>query len=186
MTKKRLFNLGFVLTNFLLLLFLAEKVQNPKDIRTNLPNVVSSIPTVLPASDANSEDEFLVVKVVDGDTIVLENDIKVRYIGIDTPEISGKKGCFADEAKKKNEELVLGKKVFLEKDVSETDRYGRLLRYVYTGEGENKLMVNEVLIKEGFAQIATFPPDVKYKDLFLESEKFAREKLLGLWEKCQD
>lgn len=173
-----------MLTNFAVLLFLAEKVQNPKDIRQNFTPLVKTSPTVLPASDVGDNNSYLVTKVVDGDTIELENGFKVRYIGIDTPEISGKKGCFAEEAKKKNEELVLGKKVGLEKDVSENDRYGRLLRYVYIGEAGDKFMVNETLVREGYAQVATFPPDVKFQDVFIEAQKLARESSLGLWHEC--
>jgi len=69
----------------------------------------------------------------------------------------------------------------LMKDVSETDKYGRLLRYVWLGDQ----MVNETLVKEGFAQVSTFPPDVKYKEKFLEVQKFARENKIGLWGKCK-
>ncbi|MBU2535160.1 MAG: thermonuclease family protein [Chloroflexi bacterium] len=101
--------------------------------------------------------EATVVRVIDGDTI--EVDIggrlyKVRYSGIDTPEV-GQPG--AEEATAFNAQLVSGKTVYLEKDVSETDRYGRLLRYVWTEEG----MVNAILVANGYAQVSTYPPDVK-------------------------
>src|SRR3989338_7374568 len=72
--------------------------------------------------------------VVDGDTIELENGQRVRYIGIDTPELHHPLKpvqCFGKEAKDENEKLVLGKEIILKKDVSETDRYGRLLRYIF-------------------------------------------------------
>jgi micrococcal nuclease len=124
-----------------------------------------------------------VTRIIDGDTVILEGGLRIRYIGVDTAEMgSGKKvdECFASEAKAKNEELVLNKEVELEKDVSETDRFGRLLRYVWI-DGK---MINEELVASGYARVATFPPDVKYKDRFVAAEKLAREKGLGLWGKC--
>lgn len=69
----------------------------------------------------------------------------------------------------------------LEKDVSETDKYGRLLRYVYLQDGR---MVNEVLVKEGYARAATYPPDVKYAEKFRQLEKEAKLSGKGLWSKC--
>lgn len=183
MRPKKIANLLFVVFNFLLVLYLAEKVQNPKSIYENIPLLKKESPTVLPSSDVKSESVSLVTKIIDGDTIEIGDGIKVRYIGIDTPEVGDGNECFAEESKAKNADLVLGKSVELEKDVSETDKYGRLLRYVYVG-GENKQMVNEVLVKEGFAQAATYPPDIKYKDRFLELQKLARDGNLGLWEKC--
>lgn len=122
-------------------------------------------------------------RVIDGDTIevLIDNKkYKVRYIGIDTSEPAsfGKPaGLFAEEASAKNSELVLGKTVRLEKDVSETDRYDRLLRYVYVGD----LFINAELVRTGYAQVFTYPPDVKYQDLFLELQRQARESKLGLW-----
>lgn len=73
--------------------------------------------------------------------------------------------------------MVSGKEVRLAKDVSETDKYGRLLRYVYVGS----LFVNAELVKQGYANAATYPPDVKYADLFVSLEREARNKQIGLW-----
>ena len=127
-----------------------------------------------------------VVEVIDGDTIRVEVAGKlytVRYIGIDTPETKHpEKGVepFGPEAAQKNKELVEGKLVRLEKDVSETDRYGRLLRYVWLGD----MLVNEELVKLGFARVSTFPPDVKYAELFVRLEAEARANNRGLWGAC--
>lgn len=121
-----------------------------------------------------------VTKVIDGDTIQISSGEKIRYIGMDTTEVYPVVQCFSEEAKKANENLVLGKEVRLEKDISETDKYGRLLRYVYVGD----IFVNDKLVREGYAKVATYPPDVKYQQVFLESERFARENNLGLWGKC--
>lgn len=130
--------------------------------------------------------EFAVVtRVIDGDTIELENGETVRYIGINTPETVDPRRsveCFGEEASQKNKELVLNKTVRLEKDISDTDRYGRYLRYVYIGD----VMVNEVLVSEGFAFSSSYPPDIKYQDVFHEAENDARENNRGLWEACDE
>lgn len=121
-----------------------------------------------------------VVNVIDGDTIKIEGGQVVRYIGIDTPETvhpSKPVQCYGKEASDKNKELVEGKEIKLEKDVSETDKYGRLLRYVWLGD----MLVNEYLVREGYAQSSSYPPDVKYQDRFVESQKQAREEKKGLW-----
>lgn len=121
-----------------------------------------------------------VARVVDGDTIKLETGEVVRYIGIDTPETvhpSKPVQCYGKEASDKNRELIEGKEVKLEKDVSETDKYGRLLRYVWLGD----VLVNEYLAREGYAHSSTYPPDVKYQDKFIQAERQARDEKKGLW-----
>lgn len=122
-------------------------------------------------------EEALVVRVIDGDTIaVLINgrEEKVRLIGIDTPE---RGRPYFEEATRKTAQLVLGKKVKLEKDVSERDKYGRLLRYVYVGS----IFVNAELVRQGYAMVYTYPPDVKYSDYFLKLQQEARNAGRGLW-----
>ncbi len=131
-----------------------------------------------------------VAKVVDGDTIELTTGEKVRYIGIDTPETKHPKKrveCFGREAAQKNKALVEGKTVLLEKDVSDTDRYGRLLRYIYLPNPENSLeaiFVNEYLVEQGYAYLLTYPPDLKYNDIIRHAQTQARNQRLGLWNKC--
>lgn len=118
--------------------------------------------------------------VIDGDTIKLENGQTVRYIGIDTPETkhpTKADECYGKEASRKNTEIVLGKVVRLQKDVSEVDRYGRLLRYVWVGEQ----LVNEVLVAEGYAVARSYPPDVSLQEQLIQAENTARENKLGLW-----
>lgn len=129
-------------------------------------------------------------RVIDGDTIELENKQKVRYIGIDTSELyhpAKQVQCFAKEAYEKNRDLVEGKMVKLEKDVSERDKYGRLLRYIFlydppsTSEG---LFINKYLVTEGFAHASTFPPDVKYANIFVNEQRNAALNKKGLWNQC--
>lgn len=132
----------------------------------------------------NAAEFFLVKRVVDGDTIQLENGDKVRYIGVNTPESVDPRRpvqCFGIEAKEKNRELVEGKVVRLEKDISETDRYGRKLRYVYRDD----LFVNGELIKLGYATVDTVPPDVRYAKVFKNIENDARALRSGLWKSCK-
>lgn len=122
-----------------------------------------------------------VARVIDGDTLELADGSRLRLIGIDTPETVAPNHpveCYGREASAKTRELVEGRVVYLEKDVSETDRFGRLLRYVYLEDGR---MLNEVLVAEGYASAASYPPDVKYQDRFLAAERAAREAALGFW-----
>ena len=132
-----------------------------------------------------------VIRVIDGDTIEIENGKKVRYIGINSPEKTNGGECYSSESTGKNSELVLGKTVRLEKDISERDKYDRLLRYVYvdpppsdTSSGQG-VFVNEVMVSDGYATVATYPPDVKYKDTIINAERRAREEGKGLWGECR-
>ncbi|MEX2007341.1 MAG: thermonuclease family protein [Candidatus Levyibacteriota bacterium] len=154
------------------------------------PIELSVSPSVFKAQTAPNNPNIQLVKVItviDGDTIEVdlgEGNIKrVRYIGIDTPESVDPRQpiqCFGKEATAKNEELVANGVVGLEKDVSDTDRYGRLLRYVYMGD----LFLNQALVTEGYAKASSYPPDVKYQDKLRQSEQQARASNKGLWRSC--
>jgi len=135
-----------------------------------------------PAAGRAQELEGTVVRVVDGDTIHVklgDRIEKVRYIGVNTPELHGAGGPQpgAAEAAALNRALVLGKRVRLELDVQPRDRYGRLLAYVWVGD----LMVNAELVRRGYAQVMTVPPNVRYQALFLALEREARQAGRGLW-----
>lgn len=132
-----------------------------------------------------------VLKVIDGDTIEVDLDGKVesvRFIGIDTPETVDPRrpvGCFGKEASSENKRLLEGKVVLLERDISETDKYNRLLRYIYLELGNRQMLfVNDYLVRQGFAFASSFPPDVKYNERFTKAQEEARENLRGLWRKC--
>jgi len=152
--------------------------------RTTLANATASVapptpgPTVLPGLTRAT-----VTRVVDGDTIRVEIDgqeFRVRYIGIDTPETVDPRRpveCFGEEAGERNRQLVDGKVVGLEKDVSDTDSFGRLLRYVWAGTE----MVNATLVEEGYALASTYPPDVRYAEQFASLQTLARDSGRGLW-----
>jgi micrococcal nuclease len=122
-----------------------------------------------------SKENVLVTRVIDGDTVVIQNGARVRYIGIDTPEMPAE--YLAREATEKNSELVEGKVVRLENDVRDKDDYGRLLRYVWVGD----TMVNAELVRLGYAYSHDYPPDIKYQAMFDKLEDEAKENELGLW-----
>lgn len=149
----------------------------------------SPTPTFAPQTAPANKNIVLarVTEVVDGDTIKVDlgnGNIKtVRYIGIDTPEtVDPRKTvqCFGKEASAKNKELVGGGTVGLEKDVSETDKYGRLLRYVYMGD----LFINQELVAQGYAHASSYPPDIKYQNKLNASQQQARAANKGLWGAC--
>lgn len=170
---KAKFEIGSLLAT-LLLVFFSWIFPDFQEYQTLL---IAPIPTKAPTTAL----QITVVRVIDGDTVELSTGEKVRYIGIDTPE---RNECFFHEAKLANEKLVLNKKVKLVKDVSQTDKYGRLLRYIYV----DNVFVNNYLVKEGYAYAATYPPDVNYQELFLKSQKQARESQKGFWADnvCED
>lgn len=124
-----------------------------------------------------------VVRVVDGDTIEVSINgtaEKVRLIGVDTPETVHPtigEEPYGREASNFTKKMLTDKEIKLEFDVEERDRYGRLLAYVWLDEE----LFNEVLLKEGYAQLATYPPNVKYVERFKAAQKEAREAGRGLW-----
>lgn len=136
-----------------------------------------------------------VKRVVDGDTIVVIIDnaeYKLRLIGVNSPESTTKIEEYGKEASDYTNKKLTGKTVYLEKDVSETDKYGRLLRYVWleipTQISETEIkekMFNAILVLNGYAQAATYPPDVKYASYFNTFSNTARTNNIGLWKSKQ-
>jgi micrococcal nuclease len=150
----------------------------PAPEASETPGIQAS-PTPLPEGMI----EVPVVSITDGDTfrIELNEEVRiVRLIGMDTPELRPLE-CFGNEALAELERLIENQQVVLEKDVRNTDRYGRLLRYVYVGD----IFVNKHLVLEGFASTASFPPDIKYQEQLIEAEREARENGRGLWTACR-
>jgi micrococcal nuclease len=160
----------------------AEPVFTPAITITSTINfepIVKSTPTVEYLST-----EARVVEVIDGDTIKVEFDGNVyslRYIGIDTPETvhpSKPVEWMGKEATEANRNLVENQIVYLEQDISDTDQYDRLLRYVYLTDGT---FVNLELVRMGFAHASAYPPDIKYQGLFNEAQQEAAIAGIGLW-----
>ncbi|MEW5758365.1 MAG: thermonuclease family protein [Candidatus Omnitrophota bacterium] len=137
---------------------------------------------------------FIVKRVIDGDTLLLNNGQKVRLIGLDTPEMHESDKLYRDAKRTKKDikviqaqgrlayqftkSLVEGKAVSIEFDIEHYDKYGRLLAYVYL---EDNTFINAKIIEEGYAQTMTIPPNVKHQELFLNLQKQARENNRGLW-----
>ncbi len=138
-----------------------------------------------------AEPNAVVDRVVDGDTLVITSDgvdDRVRLIGIDTPE-SVKPGseveCYGKEASAYTESLLPeGTQVVLVADVERRDRYDRLLAYVY--RASDGLFVNLDIVEQGYAQPATYPPNVAHTEDFVEASRAARDADRGLWSACED
>jgi Staphylococcal nuclease homologue len=113
----------------------------------------------------------------------------VRLILIDTPETHDPNNppeCYGAEATAFLERLLPhGSALYLETDVSERDRFGRLLRYIWLDRGDEVYLVNEAMVRAGYAAESTFPPDVKYEDQIQEAARFARAHGYGLWSACK-
>lgn len=127
------------------------------------------------------EMEYLVTKVIDGDTVVLDSGDVVHYLGVDAPAVKKSEGgpeFYAREAARQNKRLVLLKKVRLEFDVNKKDAEGRLLAYVYVKD----TFVNGELVRLGYARAMVKPPDIRYRDLLLRYEKAAAKQCVGLWQ----
>ncbi len=153
------------------MLFCLAACTNPTATSETLP--VSTGSQTPPAGDWAK-----VINIIDGDTVdVALNgaEYRVRYVGVDTPE---RDEPFYKEASAANRDLVGGKEVILVKDVSDTDRYGRLLRYIYLPDG---VFVNAELIANGYARTITFPPDVANAEYFAQLQADARENQRGFW-----
>ena len=130
-----------------------------------------------------------VLRVVDGDTVVVNiggAEENVRLIGVDTPETVDPRrpvGCFGKEAGAHTKSLLPeGTEVRLERDVEQRDRYGRLLAYVY--RSSDGLFVNDALLRDGYGQLLTIPPNVAHVERFTASQRAAREAGAGLWSAC--
>lgn len=125
--------------------------------------------------------EAVVSKIIDGDTFIIESGEKVRLIGIDTPEKAGpytKEEPFGKEATDFSKALLEGQTVYLVKDTSDTDRYGRLLRYAYLKDGT---FVNLRLVEEGLATAVEFPPDTAHAEALETAESEASRQNKGIW-----
>jgi|YelNatPaOPRAMG01_1025707.scaffolds.fasta_scaffold05302_6 micrococcal nuclease len=139
--------------------------------------------------------DIKVKRVIDGDTLELENGQRLRLIGIDAPEMHESKKLYRDVQRTKKDiqtiksmgrrsyeflkNILENKRIRLEFDVERYDRYNRLLAYVFLKE--DNTFVNAKMIEEGYAQPLTVPPNVKYADYFLTLFRKARQEKKGLW-----
>lgn len=173
---------SFILNN-------VDQYDIDKNITENLFNDSSTIGTA--GEDGIIYDgPYVVKRVVDGDTFVViidDTDAKIRLIGVDTPENiaatsydkeNGKEGQIASDYTK---DILTDKEIYLEYDVSKTDKYGRLLAYAYYEEDGQRFMINQKLLSAGMAQLMTIQPNIKYVELFTKEQDSARKARIGFW-----
>lgn len=158
-----------------------------KNLPVPLPNTETTIATNSAALGIE-EQGIMVTEVVDGDTIKLETGETVRMVGIDTPETVDPRrpvGCFGKEASNETKALLTNKRVILQKDITDKDKYGRILRLVYLSlDDGSMLFINDYLVREGFAKNYKYPPDIKFEERFKKAEDEARRNKKGMWGKC--
>ncbi|MBD3282597.1 MAG: hypothetical protein GF387_03280 [Candidatus Portnoybacteria bacterium] len=127
---------------------------------------------------------YLVNYVIDGDTFKVNDDVRVRLLGIDSPE---KGECYYEESREFLIDLIEGKYVRLEKDISGKDDYGRLLRYailVNKDDEEDNILVNDRIVRLGYALAVSSPPDNRYRQLLSAAQEEALREERGLWAAC--
>jgi len=178
------------LFGLILIMGASSCVKEPVDVQYSSDDGIFRVPF----GETYNYADILVKRVVDGDTLELESGERVRLIGIDTPEIHESAKLHKDSQRTQQDittiqklgrrayeftkKLVEGKRVSLEFDTERYDRYKRLLAYVYLKDGT---FVNAEIVKQGYASLMTFPPNIKYADLFLKLYQEARESRRGLW-----
>lgn len=175
MFKKIIIILGLIYLIFVFGFWAENQIK-----KINLQKIEKIIIAPTPTTKVETREKAMVAKVIDGDTIELSDKRKVRYIGINSFEIDDKRKeikCLAQKAKEANRNLVENKEIEMEKDVSETDKYGRLLRYLWV----DGVMVNEELVKDGWAEVSSFPPDIKYQEKLRIEQIKAELNNLGIW-----
>jgi len=132
---------------------------------------------------AELDGTVLVVRVVDGDTFEIDGGERVRLIGVDTPETvkpNSPVECFGPESSAALRHLIEGQSIRLEKDKTDRDQYGRLLRYAYAGD----VFVNEALVREGYARAVAYKPDTAMQAALVGAETTARQANIGRWSAC--
>jgi len=179
------FIIFFVLPTIFGTFFLQESINNEdpglrlvEDQEPNQPDsnppLDSQTSSVVPNPSTSDTDIYKVTKIVDGDTLDIETGDRIRLICIDTPEVGE---YYYEEASDYLERLVLGEDIELVKDISETDRYGRLLRYIYL-DGD---FINEKMVKQGYAKAYPYSPDTSLCPLIEDAEDYAKSHNLGIW-----
>lgn len=183
MKSIKMSSLSFVICGIVLFLFgffLRGFIPVPNVSPTSSPTPVVQKNIILPEL---KDGEHIVSRVVDGDSIYISIGEKVRYFGVNTPEINVRWGS---EAKKYNEKMVLGKKVRIELGNPKLDKYGRILAYVWVVSQDNlgkEVMVNKLLLEEGFSKLYLVKGDakLKYLDVLTQAEAWGKDHHNGLW-----
>ncbi|MDF2866061.1 MAG: hypothetical protein K0R72_879 [Clostridia bacterium] len=191
MKRRNKFIIGLSL---IVVIYTSQYIENIDKFITYNSQTVSNKPKKLDESTIlNNTLKAYVSRIVDGDTIEVLIDskkYKVRLIGIDCPEYTSKVEFYGKESTQYTKSILLNKNIFLEKDVSKTDTFGRLLCYVWletpveiSKEEIESKMFNGLLLKNGYANVFTYPPDIKYSKIFKELASEAIKNNTGLWKK---
>jgi len=164
----------------------SSKESNDKDNTNKNTGVIAEFDDT--RRDWEKMETVTVKYIIDGDTVILVNGDKVRYTSIDTPE---RGDCWYRQAKQMNQDLVSGKEILLELDITNRDKYERLLRYIYVGEDVNDKkqeikFVNMELVKAGLARVKEYKPDLEYLEELETAENYAKQNKIGLWGGCEE
>jgi len=179
-----------------LIVVLVSLLLSDPQVQTQISDILGFDPEFVrveqPSVDPGKVEVAQVRRVVDGDTIQLEDGRSIRYLYIDTPETvhpTKPVMCFGPEASQINKAWVEGKQVQLVQDEDPTDRYGRDLRLVFLpgrDTGDPSQSINAELVRGGFARASIFRPNDTFEDDFLQYEQAAREANVGAWDACPD
>ena len=186
--KNKIYKVLLAIIAIIVILFGAYYIKDylHSDFNNNVNDYNSEVDTDIELTEA------IVTKVIDGDTIWVNingKEEKVRFIGVNSPEYTKKIEKYGKEATEYTTSCLLGKTIYLQKDVSNTDDYDRLLRYVWlekittiTEENIQNYLFNAKLVAEGLAQSNYYYPDVKYQKYLEDIEKQAKENKRGMWQ----
>ncbi len=148
------------------------------------PQEKLELPINEPPATPEQSQRLRVTRIIDGDTFVVEGNITVRMIGIDTPELRPKNAdtseCFSIEATDRTRGLLENTVVTLKRDVSNTDKYGRILRYVFIDD----IFINALLVEEGYALARAYRPDTSRQKVLADAQRRAQQNMRGLWLEC--
>lgn len=193
--KKGMINFGLLACLFLISNIIGCLNKNPNILYENNKTTPINLETYFTEINADDEDNSLVpvelIRVVDGDTLVVlleESEIKVRLIGIDTPESvhvdKEKNNQWGEAASVHTKEIVESySTLYLEFDVDKEDQYGRYLAYVWLNKDmqNTEQMLNARILKDGYARNKVYLPNKKYSEFFEQLCKEAKANNIGLW-----
>lgn len=183
----RLFLIGFVIAVSLFILTLPTVQSNLAEL-LGLNNSQTSISKN--QESITGVEKVTVDRVVDGDTIVLKDGRKVRYLNIDTPETVKENTpirCYGKEASSFNRDVVSGKNILMVGDKEKQDKYGRELRFIFlqgTDTTKKELSINAIMVRKGFARASIIKPNDTFAQIFRDLEATARDQKLGVWGSC--
>lgn len=169
----------YLIISLLISIFMAGCSQPGSQVTEDKNAFVAEIISNYPELKDNKYEIATIRRIVDGDTYETSSGHKVRMIGVNTPEVFGEAQYYSREASNFSKKRLENQTVYLLRDVSDTDKYGRLLRYLFIQN--DSVMFNETLLIEGYANTMTIPPDVMFSKKFVLLERQARENRKGLW-----